>query len=111
MLHDVLLDDSSQTPLFPLMARLLLQASREASIVVVGLQEIEMGGSSVTASVFKDTLAKSMLEKGNVNAQWWYSNLWTVLCKQGQWARVGLRQLSGMLVLVFARDSLKVRGG
>ncbi len=44
-------------------------------------------------------------EKGNANAVWWARRCLAVL--GGGWDKVGLRQLSGMLVLIFARQ---VRG-
>lgn len=46
-------------------------------------------------------------EKGNTNGQWWANSILTILDKS-QWFKVGLRQLSGMLVIVVARLSLKV---
>lgn len=46
-------------------------------------------------------------EKGNANVAWWVTASLGAL-GTGQWAKVGLRQLSGMLVLVFARTDLMV---
>lgn len=48
-----------------------------------------------------------MQEKGNNNAQWWQSQVLNSLGAE-RWMRVGLRQLSGMLVMVFALSSLSV---
>ena len=47
-------------------------------------------------------------EKGNNNAQWWQHQVLSTLGSD-RWMRVGLRQLSGMLVMVFALSSLSVR--
>ena len=47
-------------------------------------------------------------EKGNNNAQWWQAQVMSTLGSD-RWMRVGLRQLSGMLVMVFALSSLSVR--
>ena len=47
-------------------------------------------------------------EVGNANAQWWSKRLLGALAAGGgAWVPVGLRQLSGMLVLVFARSALR----
>ena len=47
-------------------------------------------------------------EIGNSNAQWWSKHLMLALDGgAGGWSQIGLRQLSGMLVLVFARSRLK----
>jgi len=46
-------------------------------------------------------------EKGNNNAQWWQAQVMSTLGSD-RWMRVGLRQLSGMLVMVFALSSLSV---
>ena len=56
------------------------------------------------------SLAVCMLsqEKGNNNAQWWQGQVLSTLGPE-RWMRVGLRQLSGMLVMVFALSSLSVR--
>ncbi len=45
-------------------------------------------------------------EKGNTKAQWWCSALLTALGGERGWHRVGLRQLSGMLLVIFARNHL-----
>ena len=50
-------------------------------------------------------------EKGNNNAQWWQNMLLKSLGSHRQWFRVGLRQLSGMLIVVFAVGTLQVRVG
>ena len=48
-------------------------------------------------------------EKGNNNAQWWQQQLLGRLGSTGgSWMHVGLRQLSGMLIMVFALTSLQV---
>ena len=46
-------------------------------------------------------------EKGNANAQSWNAAIQTAL--GDGWQRLGLRQLSGMLVLVYIRCDLMVR--
>ncbi|KAK9805177.1 hypothetical protein WJX72_003678 [[Myrmecia] bisecta] len=82
--------------------------SSKASVAVVALQEIEMGGSSVAIAAAKDAILKSMQEKGNQRAQWWNNQMLAALSGgPASWMRVGLRQLSGMLVMVFARKHLQ----
>ena len=47
-------------------------------------------------------------EKGNNNGQWWANQLLLALGGPRSWRQTGLRQLSGMLVVVFARTELEV---
>ena len=49
-----------------------------------------------------------MQEKGNTNGQWWATQLLLALGGPKLWHHCGLRQLSGMLVVVFARTELEV---
>jgi hypothetical protein len=71
------------------------------------LQEIEMGSGSVALAAAKDAILKSLQERGNANAQWWSQSVLGALGGCGTWFRVALRQLSGMLVIVFARSELQ----
>jgi hypothetical protein len=45
-------------------------------------------------------------ERGNANAQSWSASVEATLGRE--WVRLGLRQLSGMLILVYARKHLLV---
>lgn len=47
-------------------------------------------------------------EKGNNNGQWWANQLLLALGGPRMWRQTGLRQLSGMLIIVFARTELEV---
>jgi len=83
--------------------------AKRADMVMVGLQEIEMGSGSVAQAAFMDKL--SLNEKGNTNAAWWKKSLLQALASLeseglSAWCPVALRQLSGMLVLVFVRKEL-----
>ena len=49
-----------------------------------------------------------MQEKGNTNGQWWATQLLLALGGPKAWHHCGLRQLSGILVVVFARTELEV---
>ena len=80
-----------------------------AAFVVLGLQEIEMGGASVISSAAKERIRPELQEQGNANAQFWGEAVLRVLNNMmpNQWVRVGMRQMSGLLTLVFARQELK----
>lgn len=54
-------------------------------------------------------MCDGLQEKGNNNGQWWAAQLLLALGGASRWGKFGLRQLSGMLVLVFARTELQVR--
>ena len=54
------------------------------------------------------SIACVVQEKGNNNGQWWANQLLLALGGPRSWCQTGLRQLSGMLVLVFARTELEV---
>ena len=57
----------------------------------------------------KGSQSPCLQEKGNSNAQWWQQQLLGRLGSTGgSWMHVGLRQLSGMLIMVFALTSLQV---
>jgi len=81
-----------------------------ADIVLVGLQEVEMGTGSVATDLVANFINKGALERGNVNAQWWYSELHNVLRVRG-FVQLGLRQMSGLLVMAFVRDELSPHVG
>ena len=90
------------SPLFGALA----DAARDVDVVTIHLQEVEMGGASVTLAAAREAVAPSLAEKGNANAQWWASSLGDALGGPRAFARVGLRQLAGMLVIVYARTHL-----
>lgn len=79
-----------------------------ADIVCVGLQEMEMGTGSVAMDAAKIVLRPDMLEKGNANAQWWMSEIEAAIQSSCQctFDRIGLRQMSGILVVAFCRTQL-----
>ena len=79
-----------------------------ADIVCVGLQEMEMGTGSVAMDAANIILRPGMLEKGNANAQWWVSEIEAAIQSSCQctFDRIGLRQMSGILVVAFCRTHL-----
>ena len=84
--------------------RWITENSVDKSMIVISLQEVEMGGASVALAAAKETLAAKSQEKGNANAQYWANAISSVLGRS--WQSVSLRQLSGMLILVYARSDL-----
>lgn len=85
--------------------RWIQENSGDKSLIVVSLQEVEMGGASVALAAAKETLSTKSQEKGNANAQYWVNALSSVLGSRS-WYNVSMRQLSGMLIMVFARSDL-----
>lgn len=96
----------SRPPAFSSFFRWIDENSSDKSLIVVGLQEVEMGSTSVALAAAKETLASRAQEKGNANAQFWLSAILSALGSKS-WYSVSLRQLSGMLILVFARKDLE----
>ena len=87
--------------------RWIKQQGFDKSIVVVSLQEVEMGGKSVALAAARDAFNSKLAEKGNVNAQFWSKMILQSLGGEKHWHQIGLRQLSGMLIVAFARNNLK----
>lgn len=87
--------------------RWLHEHAFDKGVVLIGLQEVEMGGTSVALAAAKNALASKMQEKGNANAQFWSGAVLTALGGERHWHQVGLRQLSGMLVVAFARNNMR----
>lgn len=84
--------------------RWIAENSVDKSMIVISLQEVEMGGASVALAAAKETLSAKSQEKGNANAQYWANSVTGVLGRS--WQGVSLRQLSGMLIMVYARSNL-----
>ncbi len=80
-----------------------------AQAVMLQIVELYLNGRFYMPVLQADSLdLLSSQEKGNNNAQWWQAQVMSTLGAD-RWMRVGLRQLSGMLVMVFALSSLSVR--
>lgn len=63
-----------------------------------------MGANSVAMDKIYDVLNRGRLEAGNEKAQLWAGEVHECLAGgPGAWARVGLRQMSGTLVVAFVR--------
>lgn len=87
--------------------RWIHETGYSTQLAVVACQEIEMGSSSVALAAAKDALSYKMQEKGNTNAKFWGASVLSALGGEARWYQVGLRQLSGMLIMVFARTQLR----
>eukprot|EP00210_Caulerpa_lentillifera_P003703 g3536.t1 len=84
----------------------------EADIIVLGLQEVE-GAGSVAKTMTYGKYGKSNSDKGSANANWWAEKFQQTLdcgdpraVHERRWKRLGLRQMSGIIIYVFARTKL-----
>ncbi|KAK2635104.1 hypothetical protein Ddye_029896 [Dipteronia dyeriana] len=82
-------------------------AASDVGIVVVGLQEVEMGAGVLAMSAAKETVG---LEGSSVG-QWWLDLIGKTLDEGSTFERVGSRQLAGLLVSVWVRTNLKAYVG
>ncbi|KAH8496762.1 hypothetical protein H0E87_019492 [Populus deltoides] len=82
-------------------------AAGDAGIVVVGLQEVEMGAGVLAMSAAKETVG---LEGSSVG-QWWLDMIGKTLDEGSTFERVGSRQLAGLLIAMWVRNSLKAHVG
>eukprot|EP00803_Ostreobium_quekettii_P004836 evm.model.scf_1267.4 EVM.evm.TU.scf_1267.4 scf_1267:38976-43411(+) len=83
----------------------------DADLAVVGLQQIEEGPWDAAKAAA--TELSTRMDQGSETAQWWANELLAVLDpfptdrpQEDRWQAIGMRQLSGMLVAVFARARL-----
>ncbi|KAG7585889.1 WD40 repeat [Arabidopsis thaliana x Arabidopsis arenosa] len=72
-------------------------------IVVVGLQEVEMGAGVLAMSAAKETVGL----EGSPLGQWWLDMIGKTLDEGSSFVRVGSRQLAGLLICVWVRHDLK----
>ncbi|XP_028807480.1 type II inositol polyphosphate 5-phosphatase 15 [Neltuma alba] len=79
----------------------------DAGIVVVGLQEVEMGAGFLAMSAAKETVG---LEGSSVG-QWWLDMIDKTLDEGSTFERVGSRQLAGLVVAVWVRNNIKFHVG
>ncbi|XP_054801924.1 type II inositol polyphosphate 5-phosphatase 15-like isoform X2 [Prosopis cineraria] len=79
----------------------------DAGIVVVGLQEVEMGAGFLAMSAAKETVG---LEGSSVG-QWWLDMIDKTLDEGSTFERVGSRQLAGLVIAVWVRNNIKFHVG
>ncbi|XP_043715231.1 type I inositol polyphosphate 5-phosphatase 12-like isoform X2 [Telopea speciosissima] len=77
-------------------------AATDIGIVVVGLQEVEMGAGFLAMSAAKETVGL----EGSSIGQWWLDTIGKTLDEGSTFERVGSRQLAGLLIAVWVRNSL-----
>ncbi|THU57097.1 hypothetical protein C4D60_Mb11t24180 [Musa balbisiana] len=82
-------------------------AASEVGLVVVGLQEVEMGAGFLAMAAAKETVGL----EGSANGQWWLGNIGKTLDEGTSFQRVGSRQLAGLLIAAWARKSLRPHVG
>ncbi|KAJ3675697.1 hypothetical protein LUZ60_004739 [Juncus effusus] len=81
-----------------------VEVREEAGIVVVGLQEVDMGAGFLAMSAAKETVG--MEGTPSPNGEWWLDAIGRCL-GGAEFYRVSSRQMAGLLIAVWARKSLK----
>ncbi|KAL6971854.1 phosphoinositide 5-phosphatase [Sarracenia purpurea var. burkii] len=79
----------------------------DVGIVVVGLQEVEMGAGFLAMSAAKETVG---LEGSSVG-QWWQDTIGKTLDEGSVFERVGSRQLAALLIAIWVRKTLRTHVG
>ncbi|XP_010470435.1 PREDICTED: type II inositol polyphosphate 5-phosphatase 15 isoform X1 [Camelina sativa] len=82
-------------------------AATGVEVVVVGLQEVEMGAGVLAMSAAKETVGL----EGSPLGQWWLDMIGKTLDEGSSFVRVGSRQLAGLLICVWVRHDLKPHVG
>nr|XP_010926647.1 LOW QUALITY PROTEIN: type II inositol polyphosphate 5-phosphatase 15-like [Elaeis guineensis] len=78
-------------------------AASEVELVVIGLQEVEMGAGFLAMAAAKETVGL----EGSANGQWWLDTIGKTLDEGTSFQRVGSRQLAGLLIAAWARKNLR----
>ncbi|XP_071689543.1 type I inositol polyphosphate 5-phosphatase 13-like [Rutidosis leptorrhynchoides] len=79
----------------------------DVDILVVGLQEVEMGAGFLAMSAAKETIGV----EGSTNGQWWQDAIGKAMGEGSAFERVGSRQLAGLLIAIWVRKSLRTHVG
>ncbi|GMH08751.1 hypothetical protein Nepgr_010591 [Nepenthes gracilis] len=82
-------------------------AASDVGIVVVGLQEVEMGAGFLAMSVAKETVGL----EGSAIGQWWQDAIGKAIDEVSSFERVGSRQLAGLLISIWVRKNLRTHVG
>ncbi|KAL4576632.1 hypothetical protein LXL04_012729 [Taraxacum kok-saghyz] len=77
-------------------------AVKDVDCVAVGLQEVDMGAGFLAMSAARETVGL----EGSSAGQWWLDMIGRTLDEGSSFHRVGSRQLAGMLIGVWVRDSI-----
>ncbi|KFK42899.1 hypothetical protein AALP_AA1G053100 [Arabis alpina] len=79
----------------------------DVGIVVVGLQEVEMGAGFLAMSAAKETVGL----EGSAQGQWWIDAIGKALDEKNTFERMGSRQLAGLLISLWARKEIRTHVG
>ncbi|XP_055813034.1 type I inositol polyphosphate 5-phosphatase 12-like [Solanum dulcamara] len=79
----------------------------DVAIVVIGLQEVEMGAGFLAMSAAKETVGL----EGTSSGQWWLEAIGKTLDEGSTFERVGSRQLAGLIIAIWVRKTLRVHVG
>ncbi|KAJ0250827.1 Type I inositol polyphosphate 5-phosphatase 13 [Hirschfeldia incana] len=79
----------------------------DVGIVVVGLQEVDMGAGFLAMSAAKETVGL----EGSVAGQWWIDAIGKALDEKKTFERMGSRQLAGLLISLWARKEIRTHVG
>lgn len=82
-------------------------SASNVDIVVVGLQEVEMGAGVLAMSAMQETVGI----EGSTVGQWWLDLIGKTLDEGSSFERVGYRQLAGLLIAVWVRNNLRAHVG
>lgn len=89
------------------LASWLGSVASDVGLVVVGLQEVEMGAGFLAMSAAKETVG---LEGSSVG-QWWLDMIDKTLDEGSTFERIGSRQLAGMVIAVWAKTNIRFHVG
>ncbi|KAL8030521.1 hypothetical protein ABFX02_14G291300 [Erythranthe guttata] len=82
-------------------------AVSDVGIVVIGLQEVEMGAGFLAMSAAKETVGL----EGSAIGQWWQDHIGKALDEGSTFERVGSRQLAGLMTAIWVRNTLRTHVG
>lgn len=82
-------------------------AVSDVGIVVVGLQEVEMGAGFLAMSAAKETVGL----EGSAVGQWWIDTIGKALDEGITFERMGSRQLAGLLISLWVKKNLRTNVG
>ncbi|XP_011655531.1 type I inositol polyphosphate 5-phosphatase 12 isoform X2 [Cucumis sativus] len=82
-------------------------AVSDVGIVVVGLQEVEMGAGFLAMSAAKETVGL----EGSAVGQWWIDTIGKALDEGTTFERMGSRQLAGLLISLWVKKNLRTHVG
>ncbi|KAK7269050.1 hypothetical protein RIF29_21765 [Crotalaria pallida] len=79
----------------------------DVGLVVVGLQEVEMGAGFLAMSAAKETVGL----EGSSAGQWWLDMIDKTLDEGSTFERIGSRQLAGLVIAAWVKTSIRFHVG